>query len=223
MILTPNIEKLKDKAIVELQCNNCNKIYTKTRRSAMKLLKMNQEKTFCTYKCFQSSREQKILVICKNCNKDFLRNPKKMLKSKNNFCSQSCAATYNNKHKTYGNRRSKLESWLEIKLIELYPNVNFLFNDKTTIESELDIYLPDFKLAFELNGIFHYEPIFGEEKLNQIQSNDNNKFQLCQANSISLCIIDTSSIKYNIERNYIPVLNIIKDIINTYCCGVGGI
>ena len=38
------------------------------------------------------------------------------------------------------------------------------------INSELDVYVPSLNLAFELNGIFHYEPIYGEKKLNQILS-----------------------------------------------------
>lgn len=70
------------------------------------------------------------------------------------------------------------------------------------------------KLAFELNGIFHYEPIFGESKLNKIQQNDINKFQKCQENRISLCIIDTSSQKYVKEQTSIKFLNIIKEIID---------
>ena len=82
----------------------------------------------------------------------------------------SCAATYNNKNKTHGTRRSKLECFIEKKLSELYPDLTIHYNQKDTINSELDIYIPSFKLAFELNGIFHYEPIYGEEKLNQITS-----------------------------------------------------
>lgn len=70
------------------------------------------------------------------------------------------------------------------------------------------------KLAFELNGIFHYEPIFGNEKLNKIQKNDNNKFFKCQEKNISLCIIDTSSQKYFKEQTSKKFLDIITNIIN---------
>jgi len=45
----------------------------------------------------------------------------------------------------------------------LYPDLVIHFNKKDAINSELDIYIPSLKLAFELNGIFHYEPIFGKE------------------------------------------------------------
>jgi len=89
-----------------------------------------------------------------------------------------------------------------------------LFNDKTTINSELDIYFPDLKLAFELNGIFHYEPIFSQNKLDQIQNNDNRKFQACIEQGIELCIIDSSSLKYFKESNCKKYLDIIVNIIS---------
>ena len=77
-----------------------------------------------------------------------------------------------------------------------YPNLEIHYNRKDAINSELDIYIPELELAFELNGIFHYEPIYGAEKLQQIQNNDDRKFQACLEKGISLCIIDTSSLKY---------------------------
>ena len=70
------------------------------------------------------------------------------------------------------------------------------------------------KLAFELNGIFHYEPIFGNEKLSKIQKNDTNKFLKCQEKNISLCIIDTSSQKYFKEQTSKKFLDIITNIID---------
>lgn len=129
------------------------------------------------------------------------------------FCSRSCAATYNNKYKKHGTRRSKLEQWLEEKLTVLYPNLEIVYNDKQIIKSELDIYVPKLKLAFELNGIFHYEPIFGETKLSQIKNNDNRKFQACLENNIELCIIDASSMKYFKPKKATEFLLIIKNII----------
>ena len=130
------------------------------------------------------------------------------------FCSQSCAASYNNTHKTTGTRVSKLEIYLQKNLSRIYK-FEFKFNSKEEINSELDIYIPSLKLAFELNGIFHYEPIFGQEKLAQIQNNDERKFQACLENNIELCTIDASSLKYFKEQKAKKYLDIIINIINS--------
>jgi hypothetical protein len=74
-------------------------------------------------------------------------------------------------------------------------------------------YIPEIKLAFELNGIFHYEPIYGTEKLNQIQNNDNRKFQACLEKEIELCVIDTSWIKHNTLPRMNKVLDIVEEVI----------
>lgn len=135
-------------------------------------------------------------------------------KKYNPFCSLSCSATYTNTHKTKGNRKSKLEFYLEENLKISYPNIDFHFNRKDAINSELDIYIPSMKLAFELNGIFHYEPIYGQSKLAQIKNNDERKYQACLENNIELCIIDSSKLKYFKESNAKPYLDIICDIID---------
>jgi len=155
-------------------------------------------------------------VQCKQCNKKFTRQPSQIKQSRsgNQFCCQSCAATYNNTHKTTGTRRSKLEKYLEEQLTQLYPNLEIHFNRKDAINSELDIYIPSLSLAFELNGIYHYEPIHGQEKLAQIQNNDNRKFQACLENNIELCIIDSSKLVYFKPKNAQKYLDIITNIIN---------
>lgn len=140
--------------------------------------------------------------------------PSEIKKSPNHFCSSSCAATYNNTHKTHGTRRSKLEIWLEQKLPSLHPSLEFHFNRKDAINSELDIYIPSLKLAFELNGIFHYEPIFGPEKLSQIQNNDQRKHAACYESGIEMCWIDVSSFKKFKKERAEKYLNIITEIIN---------
>ena len=109
---------------------------------------------------------------------EFLKTKNQFIKFPNSFCSSTCSGTYNSAHKKFGTRRSKLEKWLEEKLIMSYPSLEFHFNRKDTIYAELDIYIPTLNLAFELNGIFHYEPIFGDKKLQSTQTNDKRKFHL---------------------------------------------
>lgn len=135
-----------------------------------------------------------VTVQCGQCGLSVVARKDHIKKSKSGhlFCNHHCAALYANSHKTVGTRRSKLEVWLEARLRALYPNLTLLPNDKTAINSELDFYFPELKLAFELNGIFHYEPIYGPEKLASIQNNDHRKFAACAEAGISLCIIDVS-------------------------------
>lgn len=202
---------------IEVICTYCDKIYFKTKKKILSNFKtFNLYPKFCSNKCqCMSIRHLHVVsTTCINCDKYFNLRKSQYQKSVNHFCSKSCSATFNNKNKTYGTRRSKLEIYLEQQLRKLYPDLEILFNSKTEINSELDIYIPSLKLAFELNGIFHYEPIFGTNKFNQIQNNDSNKFQKCQEKGISLCIIDTSSQKRFTEQSSQKFLDIINQLIS---------
>ena len=200
---------------MNLICPNCQKGFTKYLHHYRADLKINPKKIhFCSLKClhiFEGNIQQ---CVCGECEKVFFKTRSDINATKNNFCSSSCAATYNNTHKTKGCRRSKLEVWLEQQLTTLFPDLKILYSDKTAINSELDIYFPSFKLAFELNGIFHYEPIFGKEKLSNIKNNDDRKFQACLEKKIELCIIDVSKQKYFKKNTGVEYLNIITSLIN---------
>ena len=144
-------------------------------------------------------RNAYIEVECSNCG-NMVNKQYNMVKGKKNktdrfFCNSSCATTYNNTHKTTGTRVSKLELYLQQVLPEMFKELEFKFNSKEEINSELDIYIPSLKLAFELNGIFHYEPVYGQDKLDKIINNDKLKFKACHEAGISLCVIDTTSQK----------------------------
>ena len=154
---------------------------------------------------------QKLLTVqkhCKECNAV-------ITVKYNQFCNRSCATSYNNTHKAHGTRRSKLECWIEDQLTILYPSLEIYFNRKNVINSELDIYIPSLSLAIELNGIFHYEPIFSEAQLNKCKNNDNRKLQACLEKNIELCIIDTSHQKYFKPDTSQKYLDIICNIVDT--------
>ena len=207
-----NLAKSTD--VLLCQCYKCNKPFLITKNRILMGFNPNNRLTnkFCSNEC-QKTKEK---VKCNNCNVLFEKTPAEIKKSKSgkHFCSKSCSASYNNKHKTTGNRRSKLEVWLEEQLTNLYPNLDIHYNQKSAIESELDIYIPSLNLAFELNGIFHYEPIYGVNKLNQIQENDISKSKACHDAKIDLCVIDTSGQKYVKPSTSQQYLDIITKIIN---------
>ena len=206
----------KSRDTLKLLCYECNTIFPQVKREITYELKHQRGRCrFCSRGCWYQNQKTCLELKCKECNKEFTRNKSQIKKTKNSFCSRSCAATYNNTHKTKGTRRSKLEVYLEKRLTEIYPNLEILYSDKKAINSELDFYFPLLKLAFELNGIFHYEPIFGESKLDQIQNNDHRKFQACLEQGIELCIIDSSGQKYFKESTSQKYLDIITNLVNS--------
>lgn len=210
----------KSSELLPCECHQCGKTFGQSKAYIQsRVSRQNREKKvygggcFCSHKCSNDSLITSISVFCGNCGKEFKKSQNQIKKTSNNFCSKSCAATYNNTHKTKGNRRSKLEIYLEKELKSLYPELKIDFNKTDTINSELDIFIPSFKVAFELNGIFHYEPIYGQDKLDKIQNNDTRKIQACIERNIEFCIIDVSQQKYFKTETSKKFLNIIVDII----------
>ena len=207
----------KTQTRLPLECYYCANTFTFRKKDIIETFNPNLKKTgeFCSRECKCLYNGQSIKTNCLNCDKEIIKSLSQIKKTSNHFCSKSCATTYNNKNKTHGTRRSKLEIWLEEQLTLLYPNLHIEFNKKDAIGSELDIYIPSLNLAFELNGIFHYEPIYGVNKLNQIKENDISKSKACHDAKIDLCIIDTSAqtyVKPSTSQKYLDIINnIIKE------------
>lgn len=205
--------------MLALECYECNKTFSLPKMYIKDAYSKNHttQAKFCSLECSGQSRLKAVKLQCSNCNIEIIKTPSEIKKSKsgNFFCSRSCAAKFNNKNKSHGTRRSKLETWLESKLIKKYTNLDIRFNEKDAIGSELDIYIPELNLAFELNGIFHYEPIYGVDKLQQIQENDKSKSKACHDAKIDLCIVDTSGQKYFKPKTSERYLNILTQIIDS--------
>jgi ribosomal protein L37AE/L43A len=197
-------ELAKQNTKLPLECKTCKNTFYRDKRTIRQVsMKENRKNacTFCSYKC--RSKNFSEIVSCANCGQKFEKLSKEIKKSKsgNHFCSKSCSTVYNNKHKKHGTRRSKFEAWVEKQLKKQFPELGILFNDKSIIGSELDIYIPSLKLAFEINGIYHYKPIYGVKKLLAIQKNDQEKLNNCLNLNIHLVILDISKInQFNIPE-----------------------
>jgi hypothetical protein len=214
-------EQLKSSKYCEklpLECEGCHSTYYKLKSDICKTLRgrTNVQCKFCSNKCKHKAKDKRSKVKCNFCGKIVIRTQSSLKKTKFSYCDSSCSAKYTNSHKTKGTRVSKLEIWLQSKLKEIYPNTKFIFNSSNIIGLELDIYIEELQLAFELNGIFHYEPIFGKDKLNKTMQRDKNRFQLCIEKDISLCIIDTSSQKRFTEESSTKFLDIIINVIKKH-------
>lgn len=203
-----------------IYCTKCKKpiIFKDYRHYCDRVNKINirHHQPFCSKECsYEYHRLFTNKGICDFCGEEFIRqNVYGDKRQKHTFCSQKCSAKYFNSHKKFGYRKSKAEEYIVNQLKEDYPYLNIKENDVSTIGKELDIYLPDLNLAFEINGIVHYKPIYGEEKLNKIQNNDFLKKELCESKNILLIIINISDIKVFKEDLIINKYNCIKEIIN---------
>lgn len=205
--------------VLKCECDMCKAIFYKTKHSIYNARERKCKYIFCSRACVSRKTclnrggheaEEK---HCETCGKVFKKLVCHSKKTKHDFCCYSCFGIYINAHKKYGYNRSKLENYIDEKLIKLYPKMEFHFNRNDAINGELDIFIPSLKLAFELNGIFHYEPIFGNDKLKSTKNNDCRKFQACLERGIELCVIDTSAQKYFKENTSKKYLDIIVKII----------
>lgn len=212
-------ESTKSRDKLPFLCECCSIKFYVTKNEIQKCVKRTKENNprrnnlkYCSKQCAFKAKLTGKVIQCKNCKTNIYKQLKLIAKNKHHFCSSSCSATYNNTHKTKGFRRSKLEFWIEQKLKEKYPILEIHYNKTNAIKQELDIYIPSLKVAFELNGIFHYEQIYGT--LSKIQNNDSKKFQKCIEAGINLCVIDTSKQKRFSPESSELYLNIIINIID---------
>lgn len=211
---------IKMQTCVCLNCNNSFLIEAKRLKSHSGKIGHKDYKPmnigrYCSKKCLYESKKNKLQLSCPNCSKPVSRTPSEMAKTTRNFCSSSCAAIYNNTHKTTGTRRSKLEAYIEEQLCAEFPNLELICNGKDAIGSELDFYFPQLRLAIELNGIFHYEPIYGVDKLEQVQRNDQQKSIACNQAGIEFCIIDTSTVTNNTKAVKDRYWSIVKNLVTS--------
>ncbi len=78
-----------------VHCSYCQKPFLKDTRHVTENIKLGQ-KFFCSRVCMGGARSRRVSVACDSpiCKKIFIKKISEL--SSHNFCSQSCAATYNN-------------------------------------------------------------------------------------------------------------------------------
>jgi very-short-patch-repair endonuclease len=213
LITSEEFQKLKSRNPVPLECKVCHTVYYRAKNDIQSSLSRGRSNDYCSNQCWGTDLNRKVDVICNECGTPFKKCCAEAKKSPHHFCCRSCSTSYRNKHKTFGYRRSKLERYLETQIEASYPELGCLYNDHTLIGFEIDFYFPTLKLAIELNGIFHYEPIYGQNKLDQTQKNDNQKMALCRDVGIEFCVIDTSTCKYLKQSEKDKYWKIVSDLI----------
>lgn len=181
-------DSAKVRHLLKLLCSQCNKEFSVSKKAIIDSIKrINDTPKYCSKPCYALARTLPC-IECKQCNKIF-----KPHQITNIFCNNSCAATYNNKNKTYGTRRSKAEIYIETILKS--KGITCVSNGKLD-GLELDILLTQYNIAIEVNGPTHYKPIYGQAKLERIQELDKLRQEACDKHNIKLIVLDVSQDTY---------------------------
>jgi hypothetical protein len=203
LVPVDSVASYKPKELLPLKCEHCCKIFYKRKSDVSMSLKGHPDFAlrFCSLKChhLQRVKDTHIEMSCAQCGKPVMKQISWIKKNKYNFCSRSCSATFQNKHKTLGkSKKSKAETYLADLIRADFSELILEENVRSILPSglELDIYIPALRLAIELNGPLHYFPIHGETKLKAIRDRDILKQVETQANGFSLIVVNTSRIKY---------------------------
>lgn len=202
-------------------CIECKSEFLVSRNRIMTAKLRKRKGIFCSHVCSMENtikhlnRQRKVNITCLQCGVNFLAIPTTK-KGARQFCSASCSSMHKVLHWKVPPKRSKIEIWIESKLSILFPDLEILYNDKTAIQHELDIFIPSLNLAIEINGIFHYQPIFTEKQFLRVQETDLVKVNLCASKGITLMVLDVSKLKYMIGRNAQPYLDKIVEAIKQH-------
>jgi hypothetical protein len=196
---------------MEMHCGHCNKKFNKKTYEIKRV-----PNHFCSRKCKGLSQAlTRIITKCSSCSKtlEVQRHALKKSKSGRSFCDKSCAASFNNQLKRKS-RRSKCEIMLYEMLKNRFPNVAMMAGDKTMLNGyEVDIAIPSLNLAIEWNGIVHFLPIYGKDKLHRVQTNDQKKLSLAAEKGIELIVIpDLVSTPQRVKEAFIQIAKHIESI-----------
>ncbi len=98
---------------------------------------------------------------------------------------------------------SKFEKYLITALLSNHYKVQshkkFLFDDG---ETSVDIYLPVEGIVIECNGVFHYNPVFGEETLTKRIQTDMLKIESLLANGYTIITLSYNKTSKTVMENF---------------------
>lgn len=217
---------------ITCQCLKCNNIF----KESYQILKRKKNKNLNS--CSRCNINQKIkkdkektykktLDFCQKNNINFISTQKQFLEGQEIFICPQCHQQFNRHHKyfnrqTYPDRtdlcqncsNSNPVSNEEIKIRELLIkyNIKFETNNRVILSGkELDIYLPEYKLAIEINGLYYHSELSGVNKnyhLNKTLECEKQGIQLLQfwdyeVNNKFLIVEDIIMSKLNLLENKI--------------------
>lgn len=201
LITSQEYSKLTSKNMVPGLCLLCGKPYRRKKEILEKSLKKYGKAGYCSRMCSNKSKINYVFLPCEECGKVSQKRAYDVKHNKHIFCSYGCHAKFKNRNKKHGTKRSAIEKYIETMIRSTFPALNTTCNDTTLLEGlEMDFYFPSLKLAIELNGITHYEPIYGEDRLTRSKDSDKRKMLSCYEKGIELAVIDVSAAKYLTKR-----------------------
>lgn len=172
----------------------------------------------------KASVEDELPLMCLNCGETFYKTKREIEHvlthhgSKTlDFCGNVCSAIFLNK--TY-RHRSKfeifLEEYLRTNLPEYLPDLPIEYNCRDLFPEdphEVDIYFPTIKVAVEINGPHHYEPIFGKKRFEETIRNDLAVANCCYRDGILLVIMNMKDMDHFNKRDASQHAKALLDII----------
>lgn len=213
-------EKYSYKPKIEVMCDHCS-ITFKKYQSKIDITTHN----FCSRKCtslFTSKpRIDRIELTCPTCSlKPSTFRTRTKQSNSTLFCSKKCYFGYAKtiqKPKKFVTR-SKLEIFIEQEIKTYFPNLEVIFNAKFC-HYELDIYIPSLNHAIEINGITHYEPIYGLQPFFKTRNRDILKKSICEDHNVLLDIVsvlESTKSNSNREKYWKIIRNLIESRIQSY-------